>query len=285
MMDMRYLVPGDAVFPEGITEDPDGRGFYVSSSADGTVYRGELGVPDLKVWQAAGSDGRERALGMAVAEGLLLVCTPGGVLYAYDLATGGLVAKRAVPSSPTLLNDVCVHDGHAWVTDSLRPVVWRFAVSSGGVGEAEEFVDLTPQDPGNAYLNGIVPTLDGRALLVAAQGTGELWRFDLESRAASRMDLGGAVVNGDGMVWAGDVLYVCDNTDEADGSVRYWLTALRVVGDRASLAGRWEQSVDDTPTTAAYLGGRLLLVHSQFGARRLGRAAAPFTVGEIEVPL
>lgn len=285
MMDMRYLIPGDAVFPEGITTD--GRAFYVSSSADGTIYRGEIGVPDLKVWLEAGTDGRDRALGMTVDPyGRLLVCGD-GALYAYDLATSAFIAKRPVATEPTLLNDVYVLDGHAYVTDSLRPVLWRFRVDAEGVGEAEEFADISSLDPGELpYLNGVVPTASGDGLLAAAQGTGELWRFELATGAASRVDLGGVPVNGDGMVWVGDVLYVCDNTDEPDGSVRYWLTALRFEEPgRAALAGRWEQSEADTPTTAAYLGGRLLLVHSQFGARRSGRAAPPFTVGEVEVPL
>ncbi|GIG65861.1 SMP-30/gluconolactonase/LRE family protein [Phytomonospora endophytica] len=286
---MRYVVHGDKVFPEGITEDPDGRGFYVSGSADGTIYRGERGVPDTEVWQEAGSDGRDCALGMAADPyGRLLVCGgKDGVLYAYDLATGALVARRAVGTEPTLLNDVCVLGDHAYVTDSLRPVVWRFGLGADGVGEAEELVGLTSHDPGDAYLNGIVPTPDGDGLLVAAQGTGELWRVEVATRTASRVDLGGVPVNGDGMVWVGDVLYVCDNTDEPDGSVRYWLTALRLDGThRAVLAGRWEQRPEDTPTTVAHVGGRLLLVHSQFAMRRLGRPVEPpFTVGELDPPL
>ena len=32
-----YRLPGDAVFPEGITEDPDGVTFYVSSMQQGTI--------------------------------------------------------------------------------------------------------------------------------------------------------------------------------------------------------------------------------------------------------
>src|ERR1043165_4722237 len=152
---MNYVIPGEAVFPEGITEAPDGRGFYVSSSADGTIFRGELDVADLKVWQAAGTDGRDCALGMAVdPHGRLLVCGgKDGVLYAYDLATGDLAARRPVGTEPTLLNDVCVLDGPAYVADSLRPVVGRFRLDAEGVGEAEELIDLSPQDPGDAYLN------------------------------------------------------------------------------------------------------------------------------------
>lgn len=40
----------------------------------------------------------------------------------------------------------------------------------------------------------------------------------------------------------------------------------------------------DTPTTLAYLDGRLYLVNSQFGARRRGAAAPPFTVSALPPP-
>lgn len=283
-----YTLPGAGIFPEGITEDPGGTAFYVSGSSDGTVFRGELGRPELTVWLPPGSDGRESALGMtADAHGRLLVCGgSGGVLYAYDLATAALVARHAVGTAPTLLNDVCVHDGHAYVTDSMRPVVWRFPLGDT-VGPPEEWLDLAPFGAVDPYLNGIVPTRDGTALLAAAQGTGELWHLNLAGRKAERVDLGGVLANGDGMVWVGEVLYVCDNTDEPDGSARYWLTALRTSPDgrRAELAGRWERAAADTPTTVAYLGGRLLLVNSQFAGRRMGTVKEPFTVSVVGVPL
>lgn len=78
----------------------------------------------------------------------------------------------------------------------------------------------------------------------------------------------------------------CDNTDEPDGSVRFWLTALRLSADAraATLAGRWERALTDTPTTLAWLGGRLYVVNSQFFARRAGTAAPPFTVSALPPP-
>jgi sugar lactone lactonase YvrE len=49
-----YLLPGDGIFPEGITEDPDGRTFYVGSSGDGTIFRGRLDDPRTEVLQEGG---------------------------------------------------------------------------------------------------------------------------------------------------------------------------------------------------------------------------------------
>ena len=286
----RYLLPDGATFPEGITEAPDGESFFVSASRDGAILRGRLDEPELRQWLPAGEDGRTAALGMATTEDLLLICgADTGTFYGYALSDRRLVARHRVPHSTSLLNDVCVNDGYAYVTDSLRPVIWRFPLSDG-LGTAEEWLDLTTLGAAPDalhYLNGIVATAGGTLLLVAAQGTGVLWRVDIAARTAGPVELPGIIVNGDGMVFVDDVLYVCDNTDEPDGGVRYWLTGLRLSADawKAELAGRWEYPASDTPTTIAYLGGRLLLVNSQFGADRLGTAKPPFTVGVIPPPV
>ena len=60
-----YVLPGDAVFPEGIAEDPNGVTFYVSSENGGAVFRGRTDAPELEAWLPAGADGRTQALGTA----------------------------------------------------------------------------------------------------------------------------------------------------------------------------------------------------------------------------
>lgn len=285
----RYTLPGEAVFPEGITEGPD-RTFYVSGSADGTVFRGSLDTAELEVWQPAGADGRDQGLGM-IADGFgrLLVCGgEGGVLYAYDISSGALVARHAVPGTPSLLNDVCVLDGYAYVTDSLRPVVWRLALTAGGVGAPEEWLDVTGfGGKGDEYLNGIVAARTPGVLIAAEQRYGALWRVDAATGDAALIDLGGVEINGDGMVWVDDVLYVCGNTDEPDGSYLICLVALAVDADSRSVRelGRWLFPPEECPTTCAYLDGTLLLVNSQFAARSNGNAKPPFTVTAMEPPV
>jgi sugar lactone lactonase YvrE len=61
-----YTMPGEDVFPEGITEGPDGVTFYVSSSRHGTIFRGHIDAGELEVWQPARVDSRTNALGMTV---------------------------------------------------------------------------------------------------------------------------------------------------------------------------------------------------------------------------
>ena len=286
------MIPGDSAFPEGITEDPDGEHFFVCSHRTGTVFRCGIGQPEAEVWLPGGQDGRTALIGMTTdRRGRLFACGgETGHVFAYELASGRLLAQRTVPSEPTLLNDMCVVGEFLYVTDSKRPVVWRFDVTDG-LGEPELWLDLTRHGADETdlhYLNGIVPTHDGAVLVMAAQGTGRLWRVDVATGAAEPIDLGTAVVNGDGLVYVGDVLYVCDNSEEPDGSVRMWLTALRLTDDArgGSVIGRWERPLTDTPSTVAHLGDRLYIVNAQHFAHFAGQEPKPpFTVSALDVPI
>ncbi|MCP2321753.1 Cu-Zn family superoxide dismutase [Hamadaea flava] len=289
MIDTYSLPSGPPdIMPEGIASHGDV--FYVSSARHGTIFRGHLGEATLEVWQPAGADGRTQALGLTVDPlGRLLVCGwETGHLFAYDTATGELSARVTVDAEVTGLNDICVQDGYAYVTDSKRPVIWRLAVG-GEVGPAEEFIDLGAfgaPDPADCFLNGIVPGPAPGTLIVCDQAEEVLWRVDTVTATAERVDLGGVHVAGDGLVWVGDVLYACDNSEE-DSRIRMWLTALTLSADgrTAKVVERWERPVADTPTTAAYLDGRLFLVNSQMFAERSGYPVRhPFTVSALTPP-
>ncbi|NUT23359.1 MAG: hypothetical protein HOV77_29670 [Hamadaea sp.] len=289
MIDSYALPPGPPdVMPEGIAAHGDA--FYVSSSRHGTIYRGRIGTPTLEVWQPAGADGRTHALGLTGDPlGRLLVCGwETGHIFAYDTATGTLSARVTVEAEVTGLNDICILDGYAYVSDSKRPVIWRLAVD-GEVGPAEEFVDLGPfgaPDAEDCFLNGIVPGPAPGTLIVCDQAEEVLWRVDTVTATAERVDLGGAHVAGDGLVWVDDVLYACDNS-ESDGVIKMWLTALSLSADgrTGKILGRWERPVADTPTTAAYLDGRLFVVNSQLFAERSGYPVGhPFTVSALTPP-
>lgn len=289
-----YLLPADApggdVIPEGITEDRDGLTFYVSSARHGTIYRGRTDRPEADIWQPAGADGRTKALGMAVdPRGRLLVCGwETGHVFAYDTATGALIARVTVPAAVTGLNDVCILDGYAYVTDSHRPVLWRLSVAGEDLGPAQEWLDLSAYGvppAGESFLNGIVPGREGGVLIVSDQGGEALWRVDVAAGTAQQVDLVGEKLAGDGLCWAKGLLYACDN-GEVDGVLKMWLTAVRLADDARTgvVLGRWERPVADSPTTLAYVGGRLLLVNSQLFADRKGEAVSPFTVSAVALP-
>jgi hypothetical protein len=118
----------------------------------------------------------------------------------------------------------------------MRPVLWRFDLSDpADLGPAEEWIAGFGAREGEIhYLNGIVPANQGTCLVVAAQRTGVLWRVDVAERTAVPIDLGGEIVNGDGLLWVGDVLYACDSSEEPNGTVRMCLTALRLAEDLRS---------------------------------------------------
>lgn len=101
-------------------------------------------------------------------------------LVAYDLVTGRLARRVALPVSPRgrALGSLAVAaDGTVFATDSSSPAVWRL---SPGAAMAEEFVThpdfVSPQ--GLDFVDG------GRALIMADYGNG-LWRIDLATRAAT----------------------------------------------------------------------------------------------------
>jgi Cu-Zn family superoxide dismutase len=205
-----YTIPGDAVFPEGIALHPRGRSFFVSSNADGTIFKGDLREPALTPLAAAGADGRTTATGMPVdGRGRLLVAGAGtGKVFVLSTADGSTlkVLDSKPGSSPTFVNDVTVARGFAYFTDSMRPVILRAATSGDSVGDLEPWLDLTGtpfvyQDGFNA--NGIASFDGGRLLVVVQSNTGKLFRIDTRTKAVSEIDLGGTTLtNGDGLVAA-----------------------------------------------------------------------------------
>ena len=109
-------------------------------------------------------------------------------------------------------------------------------------------------------LGGIVVSPDRRSLVVAQGNAGILWRFDLRTAQATRIDTGPADLrNADGLVRRGCTLWVVRNFDRV-------LTTLRLDRDARSAALLAETATDPSRvfTTAKIAHGRLLLVDSKF---------------------
>jgi sugar lactone lactonase YvrE len=267
----RYALPGDNVFPEGITEG-GGTVFYVGSMGDGTIYRGDTATSDVQAFAPANGDGRVTVTGLDLdGYGRLIACDyDGGQLFAYDLATGELAARRALPAQEAWPNDVVVAGDNAYVTDTRHPRVWRLPVGRGGVGDAELAIDLAPFGPADpAYLNGIVAHPDGTALLMASQGEGgTLWRVGLAGHDAAPVDLGGYEFNADGMLLDGDLLYGVTNRGEGLENIRFMISVARLApGWRsAAIVAELTDPSWDCPTTLAAVDGKLLIVCSQVRA-------------------
>ena len=172
-----YVLPGNAVFPEGIAFDQHTGHFYVSSTTDGSILRGHVSEPAASPF-IAGTTGPFSAIGVDVDGGLLYVAGGmTGTARVYDASTGALL-RTFTSGAGGFLNDLAVaKNGDVFVTDSFRPVLWR--IPSGVTGGAlEPWLDLTgtPMQYTTGFnANGIVATPDGKYLIVSQSNTGELF--------------------------------------------------------------------------------------------------------------
>ena len=286
----RYALPGDNVFPEGITEG-GGTTFFVGSMGDGTIYRGDAATGTVEVFLPPDGDGRVTITGLDLdAYGRLVACDyDGGQLFVYDLATRRLAARRALPVAEAWPNDVVVAGDSAYVSDTRHPRVWRLPVGRDGVGDAELAVDLGPVRPADpAKLNGNVAHPDGSVLLIASQGEGgTLWRADLANHTAAPVDLGGYEFNADGMLLDGEVLYGVTNRGGDIENVRFMISVARLApGWRsAAIVAELADPDWDCPTTIAKVNGQLLIVCSQVRAMHTKTPPRlPFEIASTDLP-
>jgi len=284
---MRYILPGNAVFPEGIAYQPSSGAYFVSSTTDGSILRGTLRDSAATVFLPAGGDGRTTATGLKVdSRGRLFVSGGGtGQMFVYNATTGGLLGKVSNGLTPTFINDVAVTSaGDAYFTDSNNPILFKVAADANGQYTLESWLNftgtaLTYQTGFN--LNGIAASEDGKYLIVVQSNTGKLFRIEIATKAVSEINLGGATVtNGDGILLNGNTLYVSRNQQGL-------IVRLQLSDDLTS--GSLVSSSSDPllayPTTLAWADGRLLVVNSQFNKRGPGlQPDLPFTITSMPAP-
>ena len=286
-----YLLPDNARYPEGIAADNESGDFYVSSVADGSIYRGNVSSSNAELFLRGGpgqEDGRTSATGLKLDDGQLFVAGAGtGKVFIYDASRGDLIRSFDAQGAAGFLNDLAItpQTGDAYITDSFVPTLWRI---SGG--QLEPWLDLTKTPiqyiPNQFNLNGIVATPDGRYLLTVQSNTGNLYRIDTQTKQVTQVDLGSkTLTNGDGLVLTGNTLYVIRNQGVITKiSLGNNLKSGKVIGDDTTVP-----FPDDFPTTGALVGGRLLVVNSQFNTKGgpVGGTTPPekpFTVSAIPAP-
>jgi sugar lactone lactonase YvrE len=249
--------------PEGIAS---GRGttFYAGSLADGAIYRGDFRTGEGAVF-VDGIAGNV-AVGMYVDQPsnyLFVAGGPTGQGRVYDAASGELLETYQFQTDTTFVNDVVVTREAAYFTDSFRPILYRVALCpAGALTDGYEEIPLTGDfvQASGFNANGIEATPDGTWLLIVQSVTGQLFRVDPHTGAATSIDLGGALLsNGDGLRFAGQYLYVVQNRLNQIAEVRLSaeLTAgevLRTISDSAF----------QVPTTIASFGDALYAVNARF---------------------
>jgi Cu-Zn family superoxide dismutase len=272
------------VFPEGV--DTFGRFFYVTSTTDGSVFRGVIGSrTSARVFLPGRQDGRTIAVGIEATRDLLIVAGGDtGRVFVYDRSSGRFLGSHFNGlTSGTFINDIAVApNGDVYATDSAQAdVVYRIPArqvrSSSNLNVFASFSGLDPAGAFNA--NGIVVTPGGRYLIVVQSDTGRLYRVSTRSGAIRQIDLGGtALTAGDGLEIQGHTLYVVRNSPEVVAKVR--------LNGEFTRGAPVEETTDPTfqlPTTAALDRGRLLVVNSQFDQRGAD-PVEPFTVSSIKRP-
>ena len=281
-----YVLPGSAVFPEGIAFDQRSGSFYVSSTGDGSILRGHVSEPTAAGF-VPGTTGPFSTIGLELDdEGRLYAAGgPTGTARVYDASTGALL-RVFTSGAGGFLNDLAVaRTGDVFVTDSFRPVLWRIPaatiVPSATPAPLDPWLDLTGtpiEYTAGFNLNGIVATPDGKYLVVSQSNTGELFRIDLATKEVVQIDLAGEAVNGDGIELRGRTLYAV-----ASGQI----AKVRLAGDFSSgeVVSRTGDPSFSSPTTMAIAHGRLLVVNSQFDRLFGGQPPVlPFTVSSIPIP-
>jgi sugar lactone lactonase YvrE len=253
----------DGFAPEGI--EIKGKTAYVGSVGTGAVWAGDLRKGEGGIL-VAGAPGERSATGIEYDRGRLWVAGArfGNVLV-YSAKTGALLhtIQLAAGTAPTFINDLVVTKRAVWLTDSMRPVLYRVALEGDGDPAGVSTVPL-----GGDYahvagfnLNGIVATKDGKTLIAVQSAARKLFAIDPDTGVAAEIDLGGYdLTNGDGLLLHGRVLYVVQNRDNKVAVFR-----LSKDLDEATFVKALTDPDLDVPTTIDRWGNRLYVVNARFG--------------------
>lgn len=255
----------DGFRPEGITSA--GATFFVSSLADGAIYRGDVRtgrgsvlVPGAPGRVAVGLD-YDRQRGLVWAAG-----GPTGTVTAYDARTGRTRATYRFAAG--FLNDLVVTRRAVYVTDSQRAQLAVIPLQPGRRGlpaaSAARTLPLTGDFalvPNAFNANGIVAARGGRVLVLVQSATGRLFRVDpATGRARTVAVSGGTLVGGDGLERRGRRLYVARGTGPNRVDLLRFGPGLR----SARVVSTITDPTLDVPSTVTLAAGGLYAVNARF---------------------
>ncbi|SEC33102.1 hypothetical protein SAMN05216489_00459 [Streptomyces sp. 3213] len=284
-----YTLPGDKTYPEGIARQQGTPFFYVGSTSDGTIYRGDIHQSATKVFLPGGQGERTSVAGMKTDRAGRLIVAGGstGKVFVYDTRTRTLLHVFDTGRTDTFLNDVALApNGDAYISDSIHPALWHITAAELRSKQVQQpldvGVDLTKSpmvydDGFNG--NGLVVTGDGRYVLLADYNDYAFYRVDLHTHQVVPIDLGGAKgVSGDGLLLRGNTLTAVTELDHPDGQI----SVLKLSRDytKAELVRTVHGHGMHSPSTAAVDGHDLLIVNFQF---QITNPVLPFNVVRVHV--
>jgi sugar lactone lactonase YvrE len=267
--------------PEGI-DIAEGNTFYVGSIPTGAVYRGDLRTGEGDVLVPA-QPGRA-AIGVDVdtRNRIFVAGGPTGMAWVYDARTGTTLASyQLATSTTTFVNDVVVTKDAAWFTESQAAVLYRVPIGPGGELGSQADVQRVPlggdfmMGPG-FNVNGIDATPDGETLVIVQSNLGRLYTVEADTGVADLIELsGGNVMQGDGILLHGRVLYVVQNRMNR-------IAVVELAADLGSgtITDHLTDPDFDVPTTIARFGTDLYAVNARFGV--MDPATQPYSVVRVE---
>jgi sugar lactone lactonase YvrE len=297
-----FVLPGDALFPEGMGYDSSNGDYFVGAIGGGAVLRGDVNDPNATVFSAAGADGRTAALGARPDHGRVFVGSFGsGKVWIYGERNAKLIAVLDTGMPSSVLNDFSfLRDGTAFATDSTNPILWRITFSHNGTPTIQKWIDFTgtPFVYGPGFnADGIVTSANGRYLVINQLSTGDLFRVDVATKTVTKIDVGGFdLTNADGMALDGSSLYVVRNAnaqivkvdlsadfttgtvDTVTTSPAFLFPTAVVVVHAGDGRGRGGNGNDDNG------GGKLLVLNGQLDKLSAGAPQLPFTITSITQP-
>lgn len=248
--------------PEGIAIDRDGEAYF-GSRATGSIYRVDLKTGTGKIL-STGPGTPSLGLKTDRHERLFVAGGTGGDARVVDTRSGAVLKSyQLAAAGASFVNDVVLHRGVAYFTDSRNPALYKLTLGRrGALPEAAQSIPLTgaiQYTTGN-NANGIEVTPDRAGLLIVQSNTGKLFRVDPATGVATEVDLGGeTLVNGDGLLLRGTTLYVVQNRLNAIAVV-----TLDEAATKGTVTRRITDARFDVPTTVAVWKGRLYLPNARF---------------------
>jgi hypothetical protein len=284
-----YSIPGNKTYPEGIARQQGTPFFYVGSTSDGTIYRGDVHQSATKMFLPGGKDGRTSAAGMKTDRAGRLIIAGGatGKVFVYDTRTRALLHVFNTGRTDTFLNDVALApNGDAYISDSIHPTLWHITAAELKSKQVQQplrvGVDLTnsPMVYDDGFNgNGLVVTGDGRYVLLADYNDYAFYRVDLRTHQVVPIDLGDAKdISGDGLLLRGNTLTAVTELDHPEGQI----SVLKLSHDytKATLVRTVHGHGMHSPSTAAVDGCDLLIVNFQF---QIADPKLPFNVVRVHV--
>jgi hypothetical protein len=253
--------------PEGITNG-SGNTLYVTAFDSGSSLEVDARTGGTRVLVPA-QDGR---MGLGVKlDGRNRLFVAGGATghaYVYDASTGATLADYTLATGETFINDVILTKDAAYFTDSFQPRLYKLPLGKHGQlppAGGSQSIALSgdyQQVAGQFNANGIelAPGGCGDDLIVVNSFTGKLFKVDPRTGFAKLIDLGGAdVVNGDGLVLRGNLLYVVENF-----SNQVVVVKLKQKAERGELVQTITHPRFDIPATGALLGDSIIVTNARF---------------------